>query len=168
MVCWWPTEATGPVTTSMTSDYFAPSREPSPRRWPNFLPPSLLDSDLIQLVKIVPKGNEKKKKLFFKGTFNPVSLFSFPPNVFRLYVTRSALSNLSPGVRCCVSFRQLTLWNTPRSLFFILLFFKLRGNVFWETKILFSGGLEIFPFDTPTVLCVCIISRWISLCGPSL
>lgn len=31
MVCWWPTEATGPVTTSMTSDYFALSREPNPK-----------------------------------------------------------------------------------------------------------------------------------------
>jgi hypothetical protein len=48
-----------------------------------------------------------------QGTLNPVSRRLPPPSVFRLYVTRSALSNLSPGVRCCVSSRQLTLWNTP-------------------------------------------------------
>ena len=50
MVCWWPTEATGPVTTSMTSDYFAPSGGPLT----NFLPPR----DLIQLLKMVPAGND--------------------------------------------------------------------------------------------------------------
>ena len=38
-------------------------------------------------------------------------------------VTRSALSNLSPGVRCCVSSRQLTLSNTP-NFFFSPLFKK--------------------------------------------